>query len=149
MSTQISKEEAAVISAALLAYLGKPPLTEKISTEEIQQMFTNLSKELKEVLLKELEEKFRNIEKRISRIEMKLDSLGRKIEELKMETSRQKIFGETKRPAWGLASRHVLGFQREVAVNVSKSTSIWASIGKVEKQQTFLQNRGRKTFYEE
>ncbi|RLI01557.1 hypothetical protein DRO30_03975, partial [Candidatus Bathyarchaeota archaeon] len=84
MSTQISKEEAAVISAALLAYLGKPApvfvsVPTKISKEDIQGILDEFGRELKEAILNEFRETVGKLEKRISDLERRLSLLRGKI----------------------------------------------------------------------
>jgi len=141
LSTQISKEEAAVISAALLAYLGKPApvlvsVPTKISKEDIQGILDEFGRELKEAILNEFRETVGRLEKRISDLERRLGLLRNRIGEIEKKVLVEKPPTEKVeiKLSWGLASRHEVGGRRDLVKNLSKSASFWSLVSKVEKQ---------------
>mgnify|MGYP001085033257 CR=1 FL=1 len=74
MSKKISKEDAAVVSAAIAAYLAKPA-TRKAATsgEAIVQLRRSL-----ELLLERME----SLEKKIDRLEASVNDLSRRVEKM-------------------------------------------------------------------
>ncbi|MGP3667013.1 MAG: hypothetical protein ACKD6N_07305 [Candidatus Bathyarchaeota archaeon] len=141
MSTEleVSKEEAAVISAALLAYLGKPPaiITPAFtgtSKEDVEKIIKDFYVRFKKELLEELEGRFKKIEDRFNNVEKKVSALKARLEKAVEEAKIvKKAEVATVKSSWSLPSRY-MGLDRNLLRYVSKSSSFWSFVSKIEKQ---------------
>jgi len=138
-SLEISREEAAVISAALLAYLGKPPaaITPTIvgvSKEDVEKIVKDFYVKFKEELLGEIENRFKKIEDRLNNIERRISVLRAKIEGAVEEAKIKKEEIITTKSLWSFPSRCKVGFDRNLLRYLLKSSSFWSFVSKAEKQ---------------
>ncbi|RLG92835.1 MAG: hypothetical protein DRO36_00320 [Candidatus Hecatellales archaeon] len=151
MSTQVSREEAAIISAAVLAYIAKPvsfPRV-KVSREDIQDILEEFGRELTEKILREFKDSLGRLERRISVLERNLASFRNRLTEVEkaflgkggLRVEAGGGFGFL----WGLASRHEVGSQREFIKNLQKPSSFWGLVSKVEKQLSPPNTRKKRT----
>jgi hypothetical protein len=152
LSTQISREEAAVISAAILAYFGKhaPMIVHapvKISREDIKEILDEFGKELTEKILREFKDTIGKLERRLIEVEKRIGLLRSRVDELEkvvLGKGFSKVEVEKFRFLWGLASRHEAGSRRELIQSLSKSSSFWGLISKVEKQLSYPHIRRKR-----
>lgn len=140
VNLEVSREEAAIISAALLAYLGKPlpttipPTILGISREDVEKIVEDFYVKFKGEILSELESKLKKIEDRLTNIERRVSILRVKLKEA--TTREAKTRREEAAPikfSWNFSSRCKIELDKNFLRYLPKSSSFWSFISKVEK----------------
>jgi exonuclease VII small subunit len=135
LSTQVTKTEAAVVSAAIFAYLSKPeaaPTAESPTKPpaETSRMPDDFSKEFRSELAKQLNEA-------VLRLERRLDSLERAVNVIRAKVEMLEKAGLTvERPlkpagsVWSLAGRAEFAKRKDTLTWASGSSSLWSLSGR-------------------
>jgi len=131
MSTQVSEREAAIVSAAVLAFLSQPETISAAVTspelpDHVGKMITELGEELKE--------RIRVVEERVVRLEETVNAMMSRIEMIaRMAASPKKSAALHRTPvrsACSFAERSELDLNRDAVRHVSKTTSLWSLAGR-------------------
>lgn len=126
MTTQVTREEAAVIFAALTTYLAKPlkpPLLRSELIEAIKPLLEEYEKRVRNELLGEVKGLIEALSRRIDVLERRTSALIRGVEARKPE-----VEAVSARPSWSLPLKGLTRY----AWRTVKTTSLWGLAGRME-----------------
>ncbi|MEM1537720.1 MAG: hypothetical protein QXK12_00065 [Candidatus Nezhaarchaeales archaeon] len=126
MTTQVTKEEAAVVFAALTTYLAKPakpPLLRDELIEAVKPLLEEYEKRVRSELLGEVKVLIEALTRRIDLLERRMTALTRPVETRKPEAEAVPVG-----PPWSLPLRGLKGYVKRTV----KTASLWGLAGRME-----------------
>lgn len=137
MAAHVTKEEAAVILAALTAYLTKPPptppkplLSRKDLEEAVKPILDEYEDRIRSEVLAEVKDFFEGLRRRIDKLERRVLILAKRGEGRKPGVEAAKAVRV--RSPWSLAGRHEAWTRLALTQRAAKTASLWSLAGRME-----------------